>query len=168
MEEDYRDEHDFANSCRNHHSNCLECKLKREVAREGSVPENVWVVFENAIREAEAGITSWIRMIPASRILRLLTLPAALPLNIASRILSRLTSLLPRLSDDLKLRAAAEKLIEQLLAYMTSNGYMVKHQQSHLARYTCEFNITQYGEEEEELFHDESRDTVKDIFSMEP
>ena len=36
------------------------------------------------------------RMIPAWRIIRILTLPAALPLHMAGNIVSRLTALLPR------------------------------------------------------------------------
>ncbi len=59
------------------------------MASESSVPENVWAVFETAISEAEAGLTSWLRLVPTSRILWLLTLPAAIPLHIAGRIVNR-------------------------------------------------------------------------------
>lgn len=153
-----------------HDPNCLECKLQREVAKDGSVPESVWSVLEDAIEEEESGITGWIRMIPAAKIIRLLTLPAALPLHIAGRIVNRLVGLLPRLTDDLKVRAAAERLIEQLCAYMTNSGYMVKHEHHH-ARYTCEFNITQYGEEDDDDYitvpSSQRKESVKDIFSIE-
>jgi len=152
--------------CKNHNSNCLECKLKREVAKGDDIPESVWVVFENAISEAEAGFASWLRFIPASRIFQLLTLPAAIPFNIASKMLNRLIALLPGVSHDLKLKNAVEKLIEHFCAYMTNNGYFIKHHAAHLAKYTCEFNITQYGDEEEiePTGHSEA---VKDLFSME-
>jgi hypothetical protein len=59
------------------------------MASESSVPENVWAVFEAAIADAEAGLTSWLRLLPTSRILWLLTLPAAIPLHISGRILNR-------------------------------------------------------------------------------
>ena len=35
--------------------------VQNEVAKDGDIPESVWVVFENAISEAEAGFPSWIR-----------------------------------------------------------------------------------------------------------
>merc|ERR1719468_1072708 len=152
--------------CKNHNSNCLECKLKREVAKGDDIPESVWVVFENAISEAEAGFASWLRFIPASRIFQLLTLPAAIPFNIASKMLNRLIALLPGVSHDLKLKNAVEKLIEHFCAYMTNNGYFIKHHAAHLAKYTCEFNITQYGDEEE-IEPTGHSDAVKDLFSME-
>jgi hypothetical protein len=45
--------------------------------------------------------------------------------------------------------------LEAAVAYATAGGYFVRLQppmqpSHHHARYTCEFNITQYGEEEEE------------------
>ena len=42
--------------------NIHNCLFQREVAKNGSVPENVWTVFENAISDAEAGLTGWIRL----------------------------------------------------------------------------------------------------------
>ena len=50
-----------------------------------------------------------------------------------------------------------ESLSEQLCKYATSGGYL---QTSHRARYTCEMNIPQYGEEESR------RDSVKDILNL--
>ncbi|XP_023342586.1 patatin-like phospholipase domain-containing protein 2 [Eurytemora carolleeae] len=157
-------------TCKNHDPNCLDCKLQREVAKDSSVPEHVWSVFENAITEAEAGFTGWIRMIPASKIIRWLTLPAALPLHYTGRIVNRLTSLLPRLAHDLKLYGAAENLIEQFCTYMTSSGYIYKPPHHH-ARFTCEFNITQYGDEDEVDLATEKeicrKESIKEMLSLE-
>ena len=55
------------------------------------------------------------------------------------------------------MRKTVESLSEQLCKYATSGGYL---QTSHRARYTCEMNITQYGEEESR------RDSVKDILNL--
>ena len=55
------------------------------------------------------------------------------------------------------MRKTVESLSEQLCKYATSGGYL---QPSHRARYTCEMNITQYGEEESR------RDSVKDILNL--
>ena len=64
-------------------SNCLECKLQRHIAQQSSVPENVLKVFEEAIDQAEGGITGWLKTINSFRIVRLLTYPAKLPINVA-------------------------------------------------------------------------------------
>ena len=55
------------------------------------------------------------------------------------------------------MRKTVESLSEQLCKYATNGGYL---QPSHRARYTCEMNITQYGEEEYR------RDSVKDILNL--
>ena len=59
--------------------------------------------------------------------------------------------------EDSLMRKTVESLSEQLCKYATSGGYL---QPSHRARYTCEMNITQYGEEESR------RDSVKDLLNL--
>ena len=61
------------------------------------------------------------------------------------------------IGEDSLMRKTVESLSEQLCKYATSGGYL---QPSHRARYTCEMNITQYGEEESR------RDSVKDILNL--
>ena len=61
------------------------------------------------------------------------------------------------IGEDSLMRKTVESLSEQLCKYATNGGYL---QPSHRARYTCEMNITQYGEEESR------RDSVKDILNL--
>jgi hypothetical protein len=127
--------------------NCLECSLSRRLASEtaGNVPESVWSVFEAAAGEQSTG---WLARLPA--VLRL----ATLPLSVAGQVGTRLLGLVPaRITEDEKLRAAGERLLEAAVAYVTAGGYLerlpAQPRHHHHARYTCEFNITQYGEQEE-------------------
>ena len=83
--------------CSVYDPNCLECKLKRHIAQQSTVPENVWKVFEEAIEDAENGFTSWLKTINSYRIVRLLTYPARLQLSVAMVSLLR-SSLLMTLS----------------------------------------------------------------------
>ena len=69
--------------CSVYDPNCLECKLKRHIAQQSTVPDNVWRVFEEAIDEAENGFTSWLKTINSYRIVRLLTYPARLQISVA-------------------------------------------------------------------------------------
>lgn len=87
--------------------NCLDCRLTRRLANEQrGVPENVWSVFEAAATSSEAAKIGWLARLPAGRILRLLTLPARLPLNVASCVGQRLLGLVPaRIVEDEKLKA---------------------------------------------------------------
>ena len=68
--------------CLNNDPNCLECKLQRHIAQTSSVPENVLKVFEEAIEAAEGGLTGWLKTINSFRLVRLLTAPARLPINV--------------------------------------------------------------------------------------
>ena len=175
-DDDYRQNDDESMVCNDDDDedefepNCLECSLTRRLAREQqSVPENVRSVFEAAAADP-ATKTGLLARLPAGGILRLLTLPAALPLSVASCVGSRLLNLVPAaIADDQKLKAAGEQLLEAAMAYVTAGGYLERlrppqetlprgrakrrphhPQQHHHAKYTCEFNITQYGDEEEE------------------
>jgi len=143
--------------CSVYDPNCLECKLKRHIAQQSTVPENVWKVFEEAIEDAENGFTSWLKTINSYRIVRLLTYPARLQLSVAMKLIARLSGLQSVVGSDSLMRKTVESLSEQLCKYATSGGYL---QTSHRARYTCEMNITQYGEEESR------RDSVKDILNL--
>ena len=69
--------------CSVYDPNCLECKLKRHIAQQSTVPDTVWRVFEEAIDDAENGFTSWLKAINSYRIVRLLTYPARLQLSVA-------------------------------------------------------------------------------------
>jgi len=143
--------------CSVYDPNCLECKLKRHIAQQSTVPDTVWRVFEEAIDDAENGFTSWLKAINSYRIVRLLTYPARLQLSVAQKLLTRLSGLEAVIGEDSLMRKTVESLSEQLCKYATSGGYL---QPSHRARYTCEMNITQYGEEESR------RDSVKDILNL--
>ena len=124
--------------------NCLECKLQRHIAQQSSVPDHVLKVFEEAIEEAEGGVTGWLKSINSYRLVRLLTYPARLPYNVAMGLVSRLSALQPIIAQDSLMRKTLDSLIGQLYNYATTGGYL---QPSHRAKYTCEFNITQYGEQ---------------------
>ena len=62
--------------------NCLECKLQRHIAQQSSVPDHVLRVFEEAIEDAEGGVTGWLKTINSFRLVKLLTYPARLPYNV--------------------------------------------------------------------------------------
>jgi len=143
-------------------SNCLECKLQRHIAQQSSVPENVLKVFEDAIDQAEGGITGWLKTINSYRIVRLLTYPAKLPINVALNLVNRLSALQLILAHDSILRRSLDTLIEQLYIYASNGGYI---RPSHKAKYTCEFNITQYGEQGMEK-DPSSRESIKDILNL--
>ena len=68
--------------CAVYDPNCLECKLKRHIAQQSTVPDTVWRVFEEAIDDAENGFTSWLKTINSYKIVRLLTFPARLQLSV--------------------------------------------------------------------------------------
>eukprot|EP00091_Calanus_sinicus_P001585 TRINITY_DN11596_c0_g1_i1.p1 TRINITY_DN11596_c0_g1~~TRINITY_DN11596_c0_g1_i1.p1 ORF type:complete len:313 (-),score=77.49 TRINITY_DN11596_c0_g1_i1:83-1021(-) len=92
-----------------------------------------------------------------------------MPVNVAKGFLSRLTGLLPTLGEGSICRRAVESLIEQLYKYVAQGGYLLspKH---HTARYTCEFNITQYGEDSMTDLNQysklERQESVKDILNL--
>ena len=104
------------------------------MAQQSSVPESVWAVFEDAISEAESGITGWLNYVNSYRLVRLITYPARLPMSVARGFLSRLTGLLPTLGEGSMCRAAVESLIEQLYSYITQGGYWLQPK-NHTARY---------------------------------
>ena len=157
--------------------NCLECKLQRHIAQQSSVPDHVLKVFEEAIEEAEGGVTGWLKSINSYRLVRLLTYPARLPYNVAMGLVSRLSALQPIIAQDSLMRKTLDSLIGQLYNYATTGGYL---QPSHRAKYTCEFNITQYGEQslspvspassfiniKEQQSRDSRRESVKDILNL--
>jgi len=143
--------------CSVYDPNCLECKLKRHIAQQSTVPENVWKVFEEAIDEAENGFTSWLKTINSYRVVRLLTYPARLQISVAMKLVTRLSGLQSVIGEDSLMRRTVENLSEQLFRYATTGGFL---QTNHRAKYTCEMNITQYGEEESR------RDSVKDILNL--
>jgi len=155
--------------CAECNPDCLECKLQRHIAQQSTVPENVWKVFEDAIGEAESGITGWLNYVNSYRLIRLMTYPARLPINVAKNFLTRLSTLLPTLGEGSVCRKAVEGLIEQLYKYVAQGGYLIspKH---HTARYTCEFNITQYGEDSMTDLNTYSKleraESVKDILNL--
>jgi len=153
--------------CKEYDPNCLECKLQRHIASQSTVPENVWEVFEKTMAESESGLFSWVHTLNSYRIVRLLTYPAKLQISVAYGLISRLTSLLPSLTEETKMRV--EKLITHLYKYISNGGYLMK-EPSHLAKYTCEFNITQYGEDSmtdlTQYSEKERRESVKDILNL--
>ena len=85
--------------CSSYNPDCLECKLQRHMAQQSSVPESVLKVnivycmccinsltpqvFEDAIADAENGLTGWLTYVNSYRIVRLMTYPARLPISIA-------------------------------------------------------------------------------------
>jgi len=153
--------------CKEYDPNCLECKLHRITANQGQVPENVWEVFERAIKEGEGGVFTWLHNINSYRIVRILTFPARLQINIAKGIITRIANLLPTLGDET--RAKMEKLMNELIKYVGNGGVVLK-ENYHLAKYTCEFNITQYGEDSmtdlTQYSEKERKESVKDILNL--
>jgi len=166
--EDEMDEEEWevqSGGCKEYDPNCLECKLQRHIASQSTVPENIWEVFEKTMAESET--MGWVHSLNSYRIVRILTYPARLQISVAYGLISRLTSLLPSLTEETKMRV--EKLIGQLYQYISSGGYLMK-EPSHLAKYTCEFNITQYGEDSmtdlTQYSEKERRESVKDILNL--
>merc|ERR1719430_2615998 len=164
------DEEDWdipSEGCKEYDPNCLECKLQRHIANQSSVPENVWEVFEKKFGEKDGTIFSLIASIHSYRIIRMMTYPARLQASIAMAIISRLTGMLPSLSEVTTIKM--EKLITELYQYVSSEVYTLRDS-PHLAKYTCEFNITQYGEDSmTDLTQDsakERRESVKDILNL--
>jgi len=155
--------------CATYNPDCLECKLQRHMAQQSSVPETVLKVFEDAIADAENGLTGWLTYVNSYRIVRLMTYPARLPISVAKNFVSRLTGLLPTLDEDSMCRKAVEVLIEQLYKYVAQGGYWLSPK-NHTARYTCEMNITQYGEDSmtdlQMYSKQERKDSVKDILNL--
>jgi len=163
--------------CLNNDPNCLECKLQRHIAETSSVPENVLKVFEEAIEAAEGGLTGWLKTINSFRLVRLLTAPARLPINVTLSLVQRLSALQHKIiAEDSMIKKTLDSLIEQLYAYASNGGYI---KPSHRAKYTCEFNITQYGDQslddDADLMSrreslkaglDPRRDSVKDILNL--
>jgi len=161
--------------CAVYDPNCLECKLQRHIAQQSSVPDHVLRVFEEAIEDAEGGVTGWLKTINSFRLVKLLTYPARLPYNVVMNLVSRLNALQPLIAEDSMMRRTLDTLIGQLYNYATTGGYL---QPSHRAKYTCEFNITQYGEQSSSpLVNDDTinirdikeesrRESVKDILNL--
>ena len=58
-------------------------------------------------------------------------------------LVNRLNALQPLIAEDSLMMKTVNSLIEQLYSYATNGGYL---KPSHRAKYTCEFNITQYGD----------------------
>ena len=135
------------------------------MAQQSSVPEsvlkvNIFIciicfkcqptqVFEDAIADAENGLTGWLTYVNSYRIVRLMTYPARLPISVAKvyqityfvlylklnpqNFVSRLTGLLPTLDEDSLCRKAVEILIEQLYKYVAQGGYWLSPK-NHTAR----------------------------------
>ena len=94
---------------------------------------------------------------------------------IFQNLVSRLNALQPLIAEDSMMRRTLDTLIGQLYNYATTGGYL---QPSHRAKYTCEFNITQYGEQSSSpLVNDDTinirdikeesrRESVKDILNL--
>ena len=66
---------------------CFECKLYQHLAKESSVPEGVWDVFERSIQEAEMGAKGWLEYLTSYRVIKLITYPAAMPIGVAKVLL---------------------------------------------------------------------------------
>jgi len=154
--------------CSVYDPNCLECKLQRHIAQQSSVPDNVLRVFEEAIEQGENGFTGWLKTLNSYRIVRLLVYSAKLPLDVTMKLVSRLTALRPILAPESMIRRSLESLIEQLYCYATNGGYLKTS--SHMAKYSCEMNITQYGEidigEIDQTDVESRRDSIRDILNL--
>lgn len=154
--------------CGDHDPNCLDCNLQRHLAGSASITDNeqVWQSFENAISQAEAGLSS--HLINYSvKVVKLLSKPAGIPINVASSCINRLTSLTSKLTPDLKVTHNVKNLIDQLYVYVSSGGYhLTNPPTNHTARYTCEFNIKQYGEEEQPSLSNGLYNTTRDLLNL--
>jgi len=173
VEEENVDACHGSSGCTVYDPNCLECKLHRHIANQSTVPDNVWEVFENAINEAENGLTSWIEILGSYRIVRLISYPAAIPISVTKNFIDRLSKILhTQLEEKSKLRNSVERLIDQLysVAEKANLGFILPSNPRHSARYTCEFNLTQYGEDSmtdlTKYSEKERRESVKDLFNL--
>ena len=94
-------------------------------------------MFEDAIGEAESGLTGWLKYVNSYRLVRLITLSTMLPISVAKvcchsspkiaylciqGFVRRLTALLPTLGEGTICRNAVESLIEQLYRYVAQGG----------------------------------------------
>ncbi|XP_044735218.1 patatin-like phospholipase domain-containing protein 2 isoform X2 [Chrysoperla carnea] len=71
---------------------CKECKLHRQQALLGNMPDTVLSIFQDAIESANKGLVNWVFRHRGMKILSVLTLPYTLPVDIAYATYSKLTS----------------------------------------------------------------------------
>lgn len=62
---------------------CKECKLHRQQALLGNMPDTVLSIFQDAIESANKGLVNWVFRHRGMKILSVLTLPYTLPVDIA-------------------------------------------------------------------------------------
>eukprot|EP00092_Neocalanus_flemingeri_P107952 GFUD01138576.1.p1 GENE.GFUD01138576.1~~GFUD01138576.1.p1 ORF type:complete len:489 (-),score=97.48 GFUD01138576.1:226-1692(-) len=147
--------------CAEFDPNCPDCVLHKEEAMESTVPETITEVFDKASGKMETGYIQWISDNRMSKMI-------FYPVKIIYRSLKFIIFNLIRLTVNLKIESFMFKLMDPIFTLLLGDGYN-SQPRSHFARYTCEFNITQYGEDSDDLvkyIDGERRESVKDILNL--
>ncbi|XP_032586851.1 1-acylglycerol-3-phosphate O-acyltransferase Pnpla3 isoform X1 [Drosophila mojavensis] len=95
-------------------SECRECKKHRTDALSSNLPETVMVVIQDYIEQANKGLANWIFK---HRSMKLLSLPATVPMDFFLATISKLTTLTPKLTK--RMCHIVEEFIDQLNNTMT-------------------------------------------------
>ncbi|KAH8405328.1 hypothetical protein KR222_005354 [Zaprionus bogoriensis] len=90
-------------------SECRECKEHRKDALSSNMPETVLDVIQDYIEQANKGLANWIFR---HRGIKLLSLPATVPMDFFLATVSKISSLTPKLTKHM--RKVVEELIVQL------------------------------------------------------
>eukprot|EP00092_Neocalanus_flemingeri_P107954 GFUD01138578.1.p1 GENE.GFUD01138578.1~~GFUD01138578.1.p1 ORF type:complete len:623 (-),score=105.53 GFUD01138578.1:90-1769(-) len=147
--------------CAEFDPNCPDCVLHKEEAMESTVPETITEVFDKASGKMETGYIQWISDNRMSKMI-------FYPVKIIYRSLKFIIFNLIRLTVNLKIESFMFKLMDPIFTLLLGDGYN-SQPRSHFARYTCEFNITQYGEDSDDLIkltNAERRESVKDLLNL--
>ncbi|XP_044735220.1 1-acylglycerol-3-phosphate O-acyltransferase Pnpla3 isoform X4 [Chrysoperla carnea] len=119
---------------------CKECKLHRQQALLGNMPDTVLSIFQDAIESANKGLVNWVFRHRGMKILSVLTLPYTLPVDIAYATYSKLVTAAPKMKTNVW--DISSYILEQLAAIMNRNSY--RHEK-HNSKINCKLAITQYN-----------------------
>ncbi|ALC43806.1 bmm [Drosophila busckii] len=88
---------------------CSECKEHRKDALSSNMPDTVLDVIDNYIQDANKGLANWIFK---HRGIKLLSLPATVPMDFFLATISKISDITPKLTK--QMRVIAHELIDQL------------------------------------------------------
>eukprot|EP00092_Neocalanus_flemingeri_P017701 GFUD01019149.1.p1 GENE.GFUD01019149.1~~GFUD01019149.1.p1 ORF type:complete len:343 (+),score=73.56 GFUD01019149.1:975-2003(+) len=165
LESSYKLEEEMSeppSTCAEYDPACADCVEHRQVASDSTVPESVKDVFAKAIEKMNIGYFNWVSN---HRILKVVSYPATIVYRVFKLLMLTFSSLIV----NTRVESLILTLTDPIFIFFLGAGY-TSPARSHLARYSCEFNITQYGEDSLDdlnMYSDsEKRESVKEILNL--
>lgn len=118
---------------------CLDCELHRQEASRANLPDTIVGVFQDAIDSANKGFYNWMLSHRGMKLMTLLSLPYAIPLDLAMATLKKVITLLPSMSESLRL---IYQFCSSVIMYMVHRTSQNHYDPSNI---TCQMEYTGLG-----------------------